>query len=93
METKALRPDQLQHLLTTLKADYKQLMVTQNSTWRADDREPARQALAQSVREAQQAIERVKGTSDPELRRWHNALLIEATLAEDAVRNPNTLKR
>jgi hypothetical protein len=93
MEPKAVRPDALEAMVETLKSNYRNLMVTYNSSWRTDDREPARQALAQSVRDAQQAIQSVEGTSDPELRRWHHALLIEATLAEDAVRNPHTLKR
>jgi hypothetical protein len=93
MEPKTIKPQTLEALVETLKADYEQLMVTYNSAWRADDREPARQALAKSLKNAQHAIQSVEETPDPELRHWHDQLVIQSVLAEGAVQNPNTLKR
>jgi hypothetical protein len=93
MEQKAIKPQALEARVETLKAEYKHLMVVHNSAWRVDDREPARQALARSVTDAQHALQSVEGTQDSELRHWHDQLLIQATLADEAVKHPGTLKR
>jgi hypothetical protein len=92
-QQKAVKPAALEALVETLKADYKHLMVAWNSPWCADDREPARLALAKSVRDAQHAIQSVEETSDVELRHWHDQLVIQSVLAEGGVKNPHTLKR
>jgi hypothetical protein len=92
-QQKAVKPAALEALVETLKSNYKHLMVTYNSAWRADDREPARLALAKSLKNAQHAIHSVEETPDPELRHWHDQLVIQTVLAEGAVKNPSTLKR
>jgi hypothetical protein len=38
-------------------------------------------------------VQELEGTQDAALRHWYGQLLIESTLAEDAVKNPGTLKR
>jgi hypothetical protein len=57
IKPKILRADQLEYLLATLETHYKQLIASYRSAWRADDREPAHQALARSVSEARQAVQ------------------------------------
>ena len=93
-QPKAIKPQVLEALLDTIKTDYRQLMVMHNVSWRTpEDREHARLALAKSLKDATHAVQELEGTPDPELRRWHDQLLIETPLAEDAVKHPNTLKR
>jgi hypothetical protein len=93
-QQKAIKPQALETLLETIKSNYRQLMVVHNVSWRTpEDREEARLALAKSLKDATHAVQELEGTPDPELRRWHDQLLIETTLAEDAVKNPGTLKR
>jgi hypothetical protein len=92
-QQQAVKPQVLEALTEQLKADYKHLMVTYNSAWRADDREPARQALAKSVKNAKHAVQELEGTQDRKLRRWHDQLVIQVALGEDACKHPNTLKR
>jgi hypothetical protein len=69
-------------------------MVSMNGSWNTpEDREEARQALAKSMKEANRTVQELEETQDVELRRLHDALLIQVTLSEDAVKNPSTLKR
>jgi hypothetical protein len=69
-------------------------MTLYDVSWRTpEDREEARLALATSLKNAKHVVQSVEGTPDAELRRWHDALVIEMTLADDAVRHPGTLKR
>ena len=94
MESKAIKPEALEALVEQVKSDYKHLMVSVNGSWNTqEDREEARQALAKSMKEANRTVQELEGTQDAELRRWHDALLIQSTLSEDAVKNPNSLKR
>ena len=93
-QQKAVKPAALETLLTSLKSDFRHLMASVNGSWNTpDDREQARLALAKSVREANRAVQELEGVPDAELRRLHDALLIQSTLSEDAVKNPNSLKR
>ena len=94
MEPKAIKPQTLESLHEAIKADYRQLMILHNTSWcTPEDREEARQALAKSLKNAQHAIPSVEETPDPELRHWHDQLVIQTVLAEGAVKNPSTLKR
>jgi hypothetical protein len=94
METKALRPDQLEHLLTTLEADYKQLLVIHRSPWRtAEDREQACKTLVGSVTKARAAVQSLQGTSDPELRPLVSKLIVHSELADGTLKDPSTLRR
>jgi cysteine sulfinate desulfinase/cysteine desulfurase-like protein len=93
-QQKAFKPQVLEALVETIKADYRNLMVVHNVSWRTpQEREEARLTLARSVRDANAAVQSTEGTTDPVLRRLHDALLIQVTLSEDAVKNPGTLKR
>jgi hypothetical protein len=93
-QQKAIKPQALESLHEAIKADYHQLMVLHNTSWRSQqDREEARLALAKSVKDAKHAMQSVEGTPDAELRHWHDQLLIQTMLAEGAVWDPNTLKR
>jgi sulfur carrier protein ThiS len=93
-QQKAIKPQALENLLASLKTSHHRLMVATNGSWYSpEDREEERLALAKSLKDADHAVQELTETTDPELRRLRDALLIEAMLAEDAVRNPNTLKR
>jgi hypothetical protein len=93
METKVLRPDQLQHLLTTLKADYKQLMASYRSSWSsAEDHEESRRILVGSVNKTRDAVQSLQGTSDPELRQLVSKLIVQSELAGGTLKNPSTLR-
>jgi hypothetical protein len=93
-QQKAIKPQAYENLLASLKSDYHRLMVATNGSWYSpEDREDGRLALAKSLQHVNHAVRELEGTPDPELRRLHDALLIQATLSEDAVKNPNTLKR
>ena len=94
MENKPIKPEALEALVEQVKSDYKHLMVSVNGSWNTqEDREEARQALAKSMKEANRTVQELEGTQDAELRRWHDALLIQTVLSEDAVKKPNSLKR
>ena len=93
-QQKTVKPAALEALVETIKFDFRHLMASVNGSWNTpDDREQARLALAKSVREANRAVQELEGVSDADLRRLHDALLIQSTLSEDAVKNPNSLKR
>jgi hypothetical protein len=93
-QTTPVKPQTLETLLTSLKADYARLMVLHNSSWRTpEDREEARLALMKSMKTAKRAVQELEGTQDTELRHLYGQLLIESTLAEDACKHPETLKR
>ena len=93
-QQKTVKPAALETLLTSLKSDFRHLMASVNGSWNTqEDKEQARLALAKSVREANRAVQELEGVPDAELRRLHDALLIQSTLSEDAVKNPNSLKR
>jgi hypothetical protein len=93
-QPRAVKPQVLEALVETLKADYKHLMTTWNVSWRtAKDREDARLALEKSAKDASAAIQSVEGTSDPELRRLHDSLVIQVELSTDAVKHPGSLRR
>jgi hypothetical protein len=48
-QPKAVKPQALEALVETIKADYKRLMVLHNASWRTpEDREEARLALCRS---------------------------------------------
>lgn len=93
-QQKAVRPEALEAMHEAIKADYHRLMVAYNTSWHTpQEREEARQALAKAVKNAKHAVQELEGTLDAELRHWHDQLVIQVTLSEGAVRDPNTLKR
>jgi hypothetical protein len=93
-QQKAIKPQAYENLLTSLKSDYHRLMVATNGSWySSEDREAGRLALAKSLENATNGVRELEGTPDAELRRLHDQLLIQATLSEDAVKHPGTLKR
>ena len=90
----AMKPQAYENLLASLKSDYHRLMVATNGSWYSpEDREEGRLALAKSLQHAHHAVQELAETQDAELRRLHDQLLIQATLSEDAVKHPGTLKR
>ena len=94
MPSKALRAEQLETLLATLDTDYKQLIAIYRTGWRtAEDRKSAREALANSVRNAPQAVESLEGTSDLELRPLVSQLILQSELADGTLKNPSVLQR
>ena len=90
----AMKPQAYENLHEAIKADYRRLMISMNGSWNTpEDREAARQTLAKSLKHAHHAVQELAETQDAELRRLHDQLLIQATLSEDAVKHPGTLKR
>lgn len=93
MQSKALRPDQLQRLLTVLDTDYQQLINSYRSPWRSEsDREECRRILVGSISNARDATESLQGTRDPELRPLVSNLIVQVELADDACKHPSTLQ-
>jgi hypothetical protein len=89
----SLGPDQLQHILDTLKADHRQFMTIYRSSWRVDDRPNVHTRLAGSVTKAQRAAARLEDTTHPELRPLVDKLIIESILAEGILKNPSLVQR
>jgi hypothetical protein len=89
----SLGPDQLQHLLDTLKADHTNFMTIWRTHWRVDDRPAASERLAGSVTKAQRAAASLEDTKRPELRPLVDQLIIEFTMAEGVLKNPSILQR
>jgi hypothetical protein len=94
MRTTTIRADQLEHVLTTVQDRSLKLISIYRSQWRsAEDRESARQALAGSVSDARGAIERLQGTSVPELQQLVSKLIVHSELADGTLKDPTTLQR
>ena len=94
MEQQKVKPQAYENLLTSLKSDYRQLMILHNAPWSTpESREEGRLTLEKSMKEANRTVRELQETPDPELRYWHDQLVIQTVLAEGAVQNPNTLKR
>jgi hypothetical protein len=93
-QQKAIKPQAYENLHEAIKADYRRLMISMNGSWNTpEDREEARQTLAKSLKNANHAVQELAETQDVELRRLHDALILQTVLAEGAVRDPRTLKR
>ena len=93
-QSKALRPEQLQQLLTVLDTDYKHLITSYRTSWHtAEDRESARQRLASSVSHARQAAQSLELTRDLELRPLVSQLILQSELADGTLKDPSVLQR
>jgi hypothetical protein len=93
MEPKIPSPKQLQDLLDSLQARSRELTAVYSSRWRADDREPACQALAGAVTSARRAIHGLEETRNPALRPLVDKITIACEISDGTLRNPSLLER
>ena len=68
-------PDQLQHILNTLKADHTDFMTIWRSHWRANDRPAVTERLEHAVANARRAAESLDDTRTLSCAHWSTGSL------------------
>jgi hypothetical protein len=94
MQASPIRGEQLEHVLGEIEKANKQAMIVHNRSWSSEaDKTEALETLTSAVKAAKDTVARTEGTQDFHLRSLRSKVLVQAELADGALKDPRLLRR